>query len=391
MYIITIITITILIPNVQLARPTLKLTFNPDEKYMSWHGQVEIQCELLNPTRAEDSAQLWHLDLKNGKRTPISRTLLASPSDDAAEIFKNNKNRRYEYVRKNYIRIRSLQMEDSAKYECNCPDCEEQLKGVTKDLYVMKLSEATWNFDQGWPLHENTKTIIKCQSNGFYPYIGHKILRDNKEMTNDGKSSLSNTNPFPQNFLWEATITPTAEWHNTTLLCSITQGNQEQTVSKTLDVLFTPHFLTCAERQYVDPRKDQSSIECSYRGNPQPKLTWLRQSDQKLLTSDNGITIDIKDEQKGKYRSIVTFDRAKLITIPLLPTNKTSEENYYQQLLNNGFIVKLTVNNNDKGTRLINIVRDASQIQAKFINSSTTISLSTISLAFLLILHIIYR
>ncbi len=171
-------------------------------------------------------------------------------------------------------------------------------------------------------------------------------------------------------------------------------GSKEQHATKTLDVLFTPQFFKCADRQYVDSKKDRSSIECSYSGNPQPKLTWYRQSDQKPLTYDNGITIENKDEQQGKYKSIITFDRNKLISIPLITTNaqgNTSGENYYQQLLNNGFIVKLTVNGNDKGTRLISIVRDASQIRSKLSDSSTTMSLSSILLAFLFILHIIQR
>jgi len=224
MYIITIFILTILIPTVQLARPTIKLTFTPDAKYMSRHDQVEIQCEVLNPNDRTDSAQLWYIDFKTGKRTPISRSLITGSVDDSPDIFKNIRNRRYEYVRKNHIRIRSLVMEDSAKYECNCPDCEESITKQTRDLYVMKLVEPTWIIEPGWPLHENTKAIIKCQTDDFYPYIGHKILRNNQEITNEGKSSLSNRDAFPQKFIWEATITPTAEWHNTILRCIVTEG-----------------------------------------------------------------------------------------------------------------------------------------------------------------------
>jgi len=115
-----------------------------------------------------------------------------------------------------------------------------------------------------------------------------------------------------------------------------------------------------------------------------------------MATSDIGITIDIKDEQNGKYKSILTLDRNKLISIPLPTTTNdqgnTSGENYYQQLLNNGFSVKLTVNGNDKGTRLINIVRDVNQVRSKYLdNNSITISLSSMLLSFLLILHIIQR
>jgi hypothetical protein len=226
MYIITIILIiTILIPTVQLARPTIKLTFTPDEKYMPRQQQIEIYCELVNPNQHTDSAQLWYVDFKTGKRTPISRSLLTSPTDDAPEIFKSNRNKRYDYVRKNYLRIRGLQMEDSAKYECNCPDCEESVPKQTRDLQVMKLVEPKWIIESGWPLHENTKAIIKCQTDDFYPYIGHKILRNHQEITNDGKSTLSNNYAFPHKFTWEATITPTAEWHNSTLRCSVTEGS----------------------------------------------------------------------------------------------------------------------------------------------------------------------
>ncbi|UJR09539.1 hypothetical protein I4U23_013776 [Adineta vaga] len=394
MYIITsIITIALLIPIVQLARPSINLTFTPDEKYMSRQAKVDIQCGLVNPTAQSDSAQLWYVDFKTGKRTPISRTLLTSPTDDAPDIFKTNRNRRYEFVQKNHIRIRSLIMEDSAKYECNCPDCEESIPKQTKDLYVMNLIEPIWIIDSVWPLHENTKTTIKCQVDNFYPYVGHRILRDQKEITNEGKSTLSDSNMFPQKFFWQTTITPKADWHNSTLSCSVKQGNSEQVVTKTLDVLFTPSFLECSERQFVDHRKDQASIECSYNGNPQPRITWLRQSDQKPITSDNGITIENKDESKGKYRSIVAFDRNKLTSIPLPPTNKTSAENYYRYLLNNGFLVKLTVNGNEKGTRVIKIVDDARQAQQRSSNSSTTtISLpSMILLAFLLVFSILHR
>ena len=224
MYITVIIAITALIPTVQLARPSINLTFTPDEKYMSRHAKVDIQCSVANPAAQTDFAQLWYVDYKTGKRTPVSRTLLTSPTDDAPEIFKSIQNRRYEYVRKNHIRIRSLQMEDSAKYECNCPDCEESITKQTKDLYVMKLTEPKWLIESSWPLHENTKTTIKCQVDNFYPYVGHRVLRDQKEITNDGKSSLSNNDVFPQKFVWEATVTPTAEWHNSTFPCAVRQG-----------------------------------------------------------------------------------------------------------------------------------------------------------------------
>ena len=225
MSMITIILITIFIPNVQLARPTIKLTFTPDEKYMPYQQQIEIRCELLNPNQRTDSAQLWHVDLKGGTRTAVSRSLLTSPTDDAPDIFKSNRNRRYEYLQKNFIRIRGLQMEDSARYECNCPDCEESINKQSRDLLVMQIKEPEWKIESGWPLHENTRAVIKCITNDFYPYVGHRIFRDNQDITKDGKSSLSSHTGFPQKFTWETTITPTADWHNSTIRCSVTQGS----------------------------------------------------------------------------------------------------------------------------------------------------------------------
>lgn len=222
MYISTIILITILIPIVQLARPTLKLTFDPDKKYIHPPEQVDIQCELLNSPG--DIAQLWYVDLKTGKRTPISRTLLSTPTGDSPDVIRSNRNERYMYLKKNHLRIRSTRMEDSARYECDCPDCADVITKQTRDLQVMKLTEPQWLIDSGWPLHENTKVSIRCQVDDFYPYIGHKILRDHHDITNEGKSATSNGVPFPQKFTWNATVTPTAEWHNSTLHCSVTEG-----------------------------------------------------------------------------------------------------------------------------------------------------------------------
>jgi hypothetical protein len=176
------------------------------------------------------------------------------------------------------------------------------------------------------------------------------------------------------------------------LLCLI--GNSDQVVTKTLDVLFAPNFIKCEQQQFVDPRKDLSTIECSYSGNPQPRLTWLRRTDQKPITSDHGVTVETKNESHGKYRSVVTFDQNKLTAIPLPPVNNTAPaENYYQYLLNKGFLVKLTVNGNEKATRAIDIVRDASQIRLKASNSSTTATSlpSIVLLAFLFLRHILPR
>jgi len=224
MYIVTIFLITIFVPSVQLASPTIKLTFTRNEKYLLQHGQIDIQCEVLNPNERTEELQLWHVDFKTGKRTPISRALLTTPPEDSPEVFRKIRNKRYEFVRKNHIRIRSLQMDDSAKYECDCPDCEEPIIKQTRELYVMKLTDPKWIIDSAWPLHENTKTNIKCLIEDFYPYVSHKILRNHQDITNQGKSSLLNPNGFPQKFTWEGSITPTADWHNTTLHCNVIVG-----------------------------------------------------------------------------------------------------------------------------------------------------------------------
>lgn len=401
------------IPAVHLARPSVKLTFDPDEKYIARDAKIEIKCELLNPTENTESAQLWYIDIKTGKRTPISRLLLTSPMDDAPEVFKSNKNKRYEYLRKNHIVIRRLQMEDSGKYECNCPDCEETIGKQVRDLFVMKLAEPRWAIEPGWPIHENAKTTIKCLVDDFYPYVGHKILHNHHEITNNGKSSLPSSQPFPQKFIWEGTITPTADWHNTTLRCEVTQGqcmspvecrhasssslgNSMQQTTKTLDVLFAPRFIQCEERQHVDTAKDQATIECSYSGNPAPTLTWRRQTDQRAINADAGVTIETKDEHHGKYRSIVKFDRAKLLAFASTsPTTaapgqaETSAVNYYQALVNGGFVVQLTVNGNDRGTRVIQIVRNANQIRVNPSDSSASISLSSMLVGLLSVLHML--
>ncbi|CAF5170518.1 unnamed protein product, partial [Rotaria magnacalcarata] len=90
MYTITILLITILIATIQSApaRPVTKLTFIPDDKYMSLRQEVTIKCEILNPSEHTEPPQLWHVDLKTGKRTSISRTLLTHPMDDAPDVFK---------------------------------------------------------------------------------------------------------------------------------------------------------------------------------------------------------------------------------------------------------------------------------------------------------------
>lgn len=225
MYTITIILITILIPYIQsvAVRSSLKLTFTPDNKYMSVGQDVDIKCELLNPADPSDSAQLFHIDLKTQKKSLVSRQLLLGPPEDAPDIFKK-KNGRYSYVSRGHIHIQNLQAEDSARYVCDCPDCLEALTTATRNLSVMVLNQPTWTAGPGWPLHENTKSNLKCEVNNFFPYVGHKILRNHIDITNEGKSSLPSANVYPQTFTWEASLSFTHDMHNSTLLCIVTQG-----------------------------------------------------------------------------------------------------------------------------------------------------------------------
>lgn len=168
-------------------------------------------------------------------------------------------------------------------------------------------------------------------------------------------------------------------------------GSTQQESSKTLDVLFAARFLKCEERQFVDAKKEQPTIECAYSGNPRPQLLWLRQTDQKPITSDNGVATSTKEDGNGKYRSIITFERGRLQAIPVITSaagqENPSGENYYQQLLNKGFLIKLTVNGNEKATRIINIVRDANQIRSNSLNHSMRISSSATLLLFLFLLR----
>jgi hypothetical protein len=224
MFSVSIIFLTILIPSIQSSKPTLKLTFTPDEKYFTMGNQVEILCELINPTEHTDSPQLWYIDFKTGKHTPISRSLLNSPSDDSPDLFKQNKHKRLEYVKKNHLRIRQLLLEDTGRYECNCPDCEEQLVKQAKDLQVMKLSDPKLHIDPGFPLQEHAKATIRCTADDFYPYVSHKIIRGHHEITNEGKSTIPNSNIYPHKFSWDANVTPIADWHNVTLRCTVTEG-----------------------------------------------------------------------------------------------------------------------------------------------------------------------
>jgi len=101
MFFVSIIFLTLLIPSIQSLKPTLKLTFTPDERYFAHGRTVDIACEVINPTENMESPQLWYLDFKTGKHTPISRLLINSPSEDSPDVFKQNqKNRHIEYVKK---------------------------------------------------------------------------------------------------------------------------------------------------------------------------------------------------------------------------------------------------------------------------------------------------
>ncbi|CAF0776165.1 unnamed protein product [Rotaria sordida] len=413
MFFISIIFLTIINPSIQSGQPSLKLTFVPDETYFTNGHHVDILCELLNPNEHTESPQLWHVDLKTGKHTPISRLLVNSPTNEAPDIFKRNSNKRIEFLKKNHIRIKNLLLEDSSRYACNCPDCEQQLEEQNKLLQIMKLVEPIWYIEPGWPMQENAKTTIRCIANDFYPYVNYKIIQNHHEINQLGKSVTPTTDLFPQKFSWEATVMPTADWHNQTLRCTVTQGNTEQHATKVLDVLFTPRFLKCEEKQYVNSTKENATIECSYSGNPAPTLTWFRQIDEKPIKPETGITIETKDEHHGKYKSIVIFDREKLISMPSTTTLTTTTikssngksdlinkpkaiagDNYYQQLLNDGFIVKLTHNDEVKGFHKITIVSDINEVRSTKLDNSSiktiqNLSTSIILLSFLTVLYMI--
>ena len=219
-----IIFLTILIPSIQSSKPTLKLTLTPEEKYYAQGSSVDVICELLNPADAGEAAQLWHVDLKTGKHTPVSRALINRPTDDSPDVFRQNKNKHYEYMTKNHLRIVSLQVEDSARYECTCPDCEEPLAKLGKDLQVTKLSEPRWDIEPGWPIQEGAQTTLTCVADDFYPYVSYKVIRHHHDISNDGKATLPTSNTYPQTFSWKATLKPTLDWHNTTLRCTVVQG-----------------------------------------------------------------------------------------------------------------------------------------------------------------------
>jgi hypothetical protein len=88
----------------------------------------------------------------------------------------------------------------------------------------MKIAEPKWHIEPGWPIQEHAKTTIRCTVDDFYPYVTHKIFRHHHDITGEGKSVIPNSNTYPQKFSWEANVIPTADWHNTTLRCTVTEG-----------------------------------------------------------------------------------------------------------------------------------------------------------------------
>ncbi|CAF5142440.1 unnamed protein product, partial [Rotaria sp. Silwood1] len=71
---------------------------------------------------------------------------------------------------------------------------------------------------------------------------------------------------------------------------------------------------------------------------------------------------------------------------------KATGDNYYQQLLNDGFIVKLTYNNDEKGLHKINIVSDIDEVRSNTVDSSSiktiqNLSTSLMLLSFLTVLY----
>ena len=216
--------VALFIPTNLAARPSIKLTFSVDDSYFQPNSPLEIHCDLVNPSTPDDVAQLWYIDLKTGRQVAISRSLINHPSDDAPEVFKHNRNKRIEYLKKNVLKFRHLTLEDSARYECNCPDCEEPVEKQMRDLLVMKIVEPQWYIEPGAELQEKASTTFKCVTDDFFPYSSHQIFQHHHDITNRGQATLPTTNTYPQTFSWEATIAPTAEWHNTTIRCTVIQG-----------------------------------------------------------------------------------------------------------------------------------------------------------------------
>ena len=109
--------------------------------------------------------------------------------------------------------------------------------------------------------------------------------------------------------------------------------------------------------------------------------------------SENGIHIETKAHNHGRYTSMITFDRDILVntsttTTTKAPADSTTQskvigDNYYEQLLNGGFTVKFTdINNEESISRNITIVRDAKDVQSKSTKNSAIQNLSTFIILF---------
>lgn len=75
---------------------------------------------------------------------------------------------------------------------------------------------------------------------------------------------------------------------------------------------------------------------------------------------------------------------------------KGAGDNYYQQLLNDGFIVKLTTGVEEKAAQKINVVTDVNEVRAHSADSSSTktiqcLSTTIIFLSLLTVLYMIQR
>lgn len=226
MFFIAIFLLINLISSIQLSSAnTLDLTFSPSEKYYEIGDTVDIHCELNNSTNIHDTPQLWHVDFKTNKHTSITRWLIHNPPEDAPELFKTNKHKRIRFLTRNYFQISNLQLEDSAQYECNFPDCEEHAEPTARKLQVMQLAEPKWYIEPGWPLQENIKVTIKCIANDFYPFVDYKIISNDHVINKLGKHvHIPMDDVYPHRFSWETTVEVHRGFHNTTLVCMVKQG-----------------------------------------------------------------------------------------------------------------------------------------------------------------------
>jgi hypothetical protein len=191
---------TIFISSIQLQ----KAKFPPDGKHYTRDDQFDIQCEIIHSNEYTDSPQLCDVDLRIGKRTIGSRRSIISPVNDTSEVFKQSQNWYSEYIRKNRLHITSFHLGDSTQYQCDCPNCEEHLDVVRKNVQLMKLAEPIWEAEPIWAYCEHMKTIITCTADDFCPYVVHRIIRSDHLISHVGESVLSNNNTYSQRFSWEA-------------------------------------------------------------------------------------------------------------------------------------------------------------------------------------------